>query len=122
MGSNSTRDKIRSATLGSPVKRKSAEIEINGVVIELRQLTIGERQAVARETVNKTMFDYVIAGILAMAYVPGTEERAFETTDIPVMLEQAPGGWFDTLYDEAQKMMNAKGETEKNSEATQAEL
>lgn len=90
MTEQNNRDDIRAAML-SGSKAKSKEITVFGVKLELRQPSMGEildMQAMA-ETKQR-----VIHSLINYCYVPGTNEKVFDTTDTDALLARPFGKEF----------------------------
>jgi hypothetical protein len=78
-----TRDEMRAGLLGNAPKPQTRSVTLFGIPIELHQPTLGgilEAQGIddPKEQACQTMIRY--------SYVPGTNTRVFEDSDIPVML------------------------------------
>lgn len=78
-----TRDEIRSILLGKTPKAKSVEIEVYGVKLSLKQPRFGDIMT-AREEQNPAK--RAVELITQYAYVPGTEDRVFEDSDMEMIL------------------------------------
>lgn len=119
----SLKDKIRSATLGATNAFRKEIVEVNGSQIEVRQLSIGERNRISAEArKNEDSTDpkrqFGIRALLCMCYEPGTDTRIYDETDLDVMLATPAGGWVDTLLDKCIRLLNVGDDAAKNSEAT----
>lgn len=77
-----TRDSIRAAILGTTHKVKSKTIQFFGAKIEIRQPTLG---AVLDAQDNENRQHAVIDYLLERAYVPDTDSRVFEDTDVDTL-------------------------------------
>ena len=85
----STRDEIRAQILGAQSVAKVA-VDFYGTQIELRQATVGEmQQMITDNQANGSTTSGLIGYLIAYAYVPGTDEKVFDATDIDV-LNQLP--------------------------------
>lgn len=73
-----SRDSIRAKILG--VSRKSKVVEVDGIQIEVRQPSVGEMMSLTASDDKKQ--DLMIHSIVENCYVPGTNERVFDETDI----------------------------------------
>lgn len=124
----SLRDAIRAATVGSAKDFKKEIVNVNGVDVEIRQLSVGERMEIGtlsrpkddEETVDSRRAFGVLA-ILRMCYEPGTETRVYESGDADSILASPSRSWADTLMDHCIDMLNMKTTAEqvaKNSVAT----
>lgn len=112
----STRDLIRKATLGKPNTRASSTMDLNGVDVEIRQPTVGQRSRILTAAGGGTTGEIKdfsklqIAAIMSCCYVPGTQEHVFEKADEKSLMDQPAGGWVDELAAEAVRLMNTEAE------------
>lgn len=119
-----TKDQIRALTLGSPNRFRTKTVEVNGTKIELRQPSVGVRSdlrrkvtAISQDGIDFNLFEFLIYGAIECCFVPGTQERVFESTDYEAFRNCAPGGWFDDLCEEVSKILNIGKEEEEKEEA-----
>lgn len=144
--SNSTRDAIRSATMGQAQKLRSrrfeyhppifGEQEVTGsdgrtytetvitgygdpVTVEVRQPSLVQRNKLVKGAGDDQM-RLVALLTISQVYVPGTNERVFEETDYDSLLETPAGGFVDQFAEVAMELMNLNVEEQrKNSPTTQ---
>lgn len=87
-----TRSEIRAKVFSGKNKPKTKEVTFFGTVIGIRQPTLGEALAIAEASstpgVSKSA---IVQALITYAYIPGTETRVFEDTDVPA-LEKLPWG------------------------------
>ena len=126
------RDEIRAATLGAAPQFKSRIVEANGQKSGVRKPSIGDRQEIARKSVEVKAaaggqdpvyavngLEMRLQGIIACCYVPGTGERIFDAADYDVLRSQPSGSFVDVLGEAVLELMNVEAEPEsKNSETT----
>ena len=93
----STRDEMRSKLLAS-VPRKRKTVTVKGVEFELLQPLVKEREEFTKHADNGT--EFVAHAVIAMAVVPGTEERLFEDSDIATFRNEVIGGVLDQVGEE----------------------
>lgn len=77
-------------------ERTTKTITYAGMEFEIRQVTVKERQRI----LDRAAKDKVPAGVLlamASAYVPGTDMRVFDDSDLTMLLSQPSGGVTDAL-------------------------
>jgi hypothetical protein len=103
------RDEMRSRLL-APVKRKRKTVTVNGADFELLQPLVKEREEFTKFSDNGA--ELVSRAIIAMAVMPGTEERIFEETDIEAFKNQCVGGLIDQVAEEIVEFVRVS-ETEK---------
>lgn len=121
------RSELRAALLAStPRRSKLVTIPVNGmsVEVELRQLTLAERDAMvaaaqafanraAKSKTNVTIPNGVLIThtLIAAAHVPGTtDEKVFEPADAQVLLSAGIGGWVEEVVAATASLMNAEAE------------
>ena len=92
---DNTRDSLRSKLLGSK-KAKSKELELFGAPIELRQPTLRQVHEMQQSGEQKNAIAQIL---ITQAYVPGTNDKVFEETDLDVIMEWPVGDWVQTLSD-----------------------
>src|SRR6188474_2164490 len=76
--SESKRDALRAKILGKTHQPKKELITVFGVEFELRQPSLA---AILNARESKSLIDQVVDMIIDHAFVPGTDERLFESTD-----------------------------------------
>lgn len=121
----SARDKIRAATIGSKKVFKKVILEFMGTKIEVRQLTIQERNAYAESALEKkskkddkqtvNIMKLQVNAIIQSCYVPGTDDLVFEDTDYNSISESVSGGYADKIWEAVQEMSNITVEDAKKN-------
>ncbi len=117
----SVRDKLRSKALGG---QRSAPIlvEWEGETFEVRRPSIAQRGLIqqaakievekgadGKAKVGKMDFGLLQAhALIQLTYVPGTEERVFESADVDSLRNQEVGGVADAIWKVAGKLMNVE--------------
>jgi hypothetical protein len=109
--SNELRDKIRSIALGSKKNFKTKTVKFNGVEIEVKQLTLGERSEYTMSCIdNKTqqadVLKLQVYAIIKSCYVPNTDTKIFEDTDYEMLCNDVTGGLADQLWNAIQELSN----------------
>lgn len=114
-----TRDALRSKIFKTrKAKRQTLTLFEEGTEVEVRQPTIGDiMQAQSHEEGDERNFA-VVQIMMRYCYVPGTDEKVFETADLENIKDMPMGSWFTKLVEVFNDFVNADmGETEKNSES-----
>ncbi len=94
----STRDTLRANIFGAKNKlRKSKIIDLFGTDIEIRQPTVGEISALAKQASADEGSVGLALALIAYAYVPDTNEKIFEDTDKDGILSFPADRWVDDL-------------------------
>ena len=123
-------DKIRAATLGAPVVRKSAVLHWNGVDIEVFKPTLAEQRAIDAGSMvglgKKAKSDNWRKGVqilLCCARVPGTDIRPFTRHDIDAIEARGDDDFVGAVLEKFAELTTKKEESpeviEKNSEGDQ---
>jgi hypothetical protein len=100
-----------------PRRVKNVVVRVNGqrVAVELRQLTVAERdelrdkaQAYAKRKKLAEAPTGVSAAlaIIASAYDPAAQTRMFEDADLEGLQQVGSGGWVDTLFKGVSELMS----------------
>lgn len=105
------RDKIRKNTLGAPTKFRSENVDLNGSIIEVRQLNLQDRalyltSAIDPETNATDIMKMQVNAIILSCYVPGTDERVYDDTDYDAISQDVSGGFADKLWETIQTLGN----------------
>lgn len=115
----SARDQLRAQILATvPRRRTTVQVKINGAPaeVELRQLTIAERDAAAAAAnayAEKHTGGKLAAGVMqvffvvACAVVPGTDEPLFDAADVPALINTPVGSWVDEVAQGASKLLQS---------------
>lgn len=111
MSEKSLRDIIRSATVGSKKKYRTEIVELDGVKLEVRQLSLSDRReyiekSIDTQTKQADLLKLQIYAILSSCYVPGTDERVFDETDFNTISNSISGGYADILWEAIQRLSN----------------
>jgi hypothetical protein len=108
-----SREQIRSAILTQ--KPKSEIVEAFGTKIEVRQRSL--REVLARQHFEDQAKESASL-IIASAYVPGTDVKVFDDTDLDVLVEVPMGSDFSRLVEAMNRLTGSIESAEKNSEKT----
>jgi len=115
----STRDQLRSKTLGKKKGFQSKKVEFDGDEYEVRQPSIKRRKeilnSVTDENGNVDGGDLVVWAAIYCTFPPGENEPLFDETDYEAFMEQPTGSFVDDFGQAALELMNVSGEG-KNSE------
>ncbi len=87
------RDKIRKAAFKHSLKKD--KFELNGQVIEIKQLAVGQLETLRDKA--KTDSDLGYFSIVESCFVPGTDIKIFGEEDIEGMKKCPVGGWLTEL-------------------------
>lgn len=113
----SKRDSLRKATVGAEKKFASKIVEYNGDKFEIRQPSVSVRSKILKKSsisddiddFGKVEFDKMqIFAVIYCTYIPDTDERVFDESDIPALKDQPTDSFVDEFAAEAMKLMNAK--------------
>lgn len=115
------KSKIRAATIGKKKYFKKKVVDIEGVEIEIRQPNKIIKQQIVEKSKESiagsnemgiNILEWQIWHIIECSFVPGTEERVFDETDIPGFKSGPEGDFADKLWVELQELVS----TEKDKE------
>jgi len=100
-----TRDEIRKATLGLAQDFGSRIVKIQGIEIEIKQLSVADRNMLTSKSLNKDTnqvdyIEYQINSIIFSCYVPNTNEKIYDETDKETLKNCVSGGYVDILFSE----------------------
>lgn len=109
------KDKLRALTLGASKKFERKTVTIEGQDFEVKQPSLKERgefrkkaMKISEDGTDFDIFEFQINAVMALTFVPGTEEKVFDSADRE-SFESAPcGGWFDKLAAVASELCNVK--------------
>jgi hypothetical protein len=104
------RNQIRSAAMANKKSFRNIEVNVNGVKIEVRQLSMF-KYSVLREKAhdNNGNFDsikYVVNAIIASSYVPGENVKVFEDTDFDAISHSLENGDVDKIWTAVEELMD----------------
>lgn len=124
----STRDEIRSATVGSKKNFRKETLLYNGMEIEFRQPSIRLRKEIHNKSqvegedkdISKIdIWAYMVWSVIFCSFVPGTNDKIFEEGDYENLMEQPAGGFVDEFSTKISELLNVDVEKSlKNSAAT----
>ncbi len=118
----STRDEIRSKTVGGNLKAQVKLFEYEEVSVEFRQPTVGIRKEIFnRSQVDDKLdiYNFLVWSVIYCTFVPGTKERVYEDADFDSMMSQYTGSFVDIFSEEISEIMNVSvDKAVKNSDAT----
>lgn len=99
-----SRDSIRAKLLGSA--RKIKIVQVNDVEIEVRQPCVGDMMSLTADEGGKR--DMMIRSIVENCYVPGTNEKVFDDTDMDGLRSMPFGDAWLTLTKTLDELMDYK--------------
>ena len=119
----SIRDQIRSATVGSKPEFKKVETTHEGFDVENRQPSYKDRKELMKKCQDKEgnldTLDFLVWSVIQNTFVAGTDERVFESGDYEKLIAFPAGGFIDVIGQEALNLLNVEGKpTESSSETT----
>ena len=110
------RDHLRAMTVGRPCDFGGVIVEIEGQKFEVRKPSLRERDQIIKESgmqgakgkhdVDTSMLQ--VTCVIALTYVPGTDEKVFELADMDTLLNQPAGGWIDDLATACMKSLGVE--------------
>jgi hypothetical protein len=120
-----TLDETRSALLNGYVRKTKLITTDDGISIELREPTVGQRGRVfseggmsASEADIKDIAGMQIAAIIECAYHPGTGKPIFNYVDKEAIESLPTQSWFDLVATEAMNMMSGEPTVEGKPSST----
>ena len=113
-----TRDEMRAATLGENSTFTKELITYGGYEYELREPALWQRTIIMQkskitgpENSEKRDLGLLVAyAVVQCVYKPGTEERVYEDTDVPGMLNRSCHSWVSLFGDKILNAMNVKAD------------
>tara|TARA_R100001230_G_C5639275_1_gene145678 strand:- start:215 stop:667 length:453 start_codon:yes stop_codon:yes gene_type:complete len=122
-------DDTRAALLNGYVRRTKLITTENGVMIELREPTVGQRARMLKAggiTSTNTDISEIgamqVAAVIECCYHPGTGKALFNHTDVEVLQGLPTQSWFDEVATAAMGMMSTEpDEAGKPSEETESD-
>jgi len=112
MTEKTNRDRIRQATLGSKGQFQTETVEINGVNIQVKQPSVGERDElfddIRDENGNLDHVKILTWGVIRLAHDPESGERVFDDSDYDAMMEHPTNSWVDTLGEAVLRVLNVE--------------
>lgn len=123
------RDTLRSATLGSSVFKKEL-IKFKDHEFEIRELSAGAKEKVRKKAGVKIDKDgnieldqsrYTAYALVESVFVPGTETKVFDYTDIDAIVNAPESGFYSVLGKATMKMLNGDEEKPEGNSETPAE-
>ncbi len=106
-----TKEEFRKSLFaGKKLKRK--KIKIRGVPVEIQQPTIRQ---ILRQRDSENTEDQLVDMLVEYCFIPGTDQKAFESTDKGDILEWPVEAWFTDFNDAVSKLTEINVESaEKN--------
>jgi len=113
----SKRDSLRKLTVGAEKDFANEIVEYNGDKFEIRQPSVSVRSKILKKAsvsddfddFGKVEFDKMqIYAVIYCTYVPDTDERVFDESDIPALKDQPTDSFVDDFAAAAMSLMNAK--------------
>lgn len=110
---------IRNALIGKSPDFKSEKVEVGDQEIEVKQLTVGDRNKLIENCKGTNGVDGLklqVHAVIMTAYDPESGEKVFGPGDYDTLIQQPSGGFVDTLSTVAFRVLGISGEedTEKN--------
>lgn len=114
------RDKIRAATVGAKKTFNKELIEYQGVLLEVRQLSLSGRRdymtsSIDGKTKDVDLLKLQVKGIISSCYVPDTDLLIFEDTDYDGLCTSVTGGYADVIWNAVQRLSNFSVEDAKKN-------
>lgn len=112
-----TKSKIRAATIGKKKYFRSKIVEVEGVSIEIREPNKIIKQQIVEKSKDSTkgsndmsinILDWQIWHIIECSFVPKTEDKVFDETDIPSFTSGPAGDFADKLWMELQDLISTE--------------
>ena len=104
---------IRNATIGSKPDFKSETVEHGNAEVEIRQLTVGDRNKLLEQAKGKDGIDGLklqVYAVIMTAHDPETGEKVFGPEDYDSLVSQPSGGFVDTFSNVAFRVLGISGE------------
>lgn len=116
----STRDKVRASIFKEENKKPaSAIITLFGEKVEIRQPTLAIINRIGRTTSTDTKIPGIVRVLIEYCYVPGTDDKVFESADAEQLASMPTGQWLHDFNTAVEKLTGVDvGAAEKNSEGT----
>lgn len=116
----SIRDQIRAATVGAKPEFKSEVVEYAGIEVEIRQPSQKDRKELMKKCQDKDgrldPLEFTVWAVIRNTFVPGTNERVFESGDYDKMIEMPAGGFIDQFGEKAMDLFNSEGKATQSSD------
>lgn len=110
-----TRDGVRKAIFKSK-KLKTITIDLFGERVDIRQPSLRD---LFKMTKGKDVEEAIVTMLIDHAYVPGTKENLFDSTDRDLILSWPSGPWIENVNKAIDELINLKiPDAEKNSGKT----
>jgi hypothetical protein len=112
-----TKSKIRAATIGKKKYFRKKVVEVEGVSIEIREPNKIIKQQIVDKSKESTkgsndmsinILDWQIWHIIECSFVPGTEDKVFDETDIPSFTSGPAGDFADQLWMGLQELISTE--------------
>lgn len=101
--SSEARGKLRAKFLADKVKKVT--VTIDGMDIEVRQMSVGQMlDTISEDDRKKQMARYIVD----CCFVPGTDEKIFEEEDLEVLMGMPAGGYYSQIMEQINKQMLPK--------------
>lgn len=117
----SKRDSLRKVTVGAEKNFAKEIVEYNGDKFEIRQPSVSIRSKILKKAsvsddfddFGKVEFDKMqIYAVIYCTYIPDTDERVFDESDIPALKDQPTDSFVDEFATVAMRLMNARAEAD----------
>ncbi|MFA6300688.1 MAG: hypothetical protein WC642_16080 [Nocardioides sp.] len=104
-----TRDDLRKATLGTTHAPKKDSVEFNGADLEVRLPSITVRDEISDSAKDKDgkwrQARWNASAAIHCTFIPGTTQKVFEPSDLPVLLEVPAGSYVDQIAMKVQALL-----------------
>lgn len=123
------RDSLRTATLGTAVFKKEL-VKFNDHEFEIRELSAGAKEKVRKKAGVKISKDgdieldqskYTAYALVESVYVPGTDTKVFDVTDVDAIVNAPESGFYGVLGKVTMKLINGEDEDKKGNSEGQDE-
>lgn len=112
--SDSIKNALRKATIGTAKKFKKVKFTYEGNDFEFRGLTVRDRDDIRAKATDKEGnilgAAFQVWALIYMTYVPETDDKVFSPEDYDMLMSQPAGGFVDVLAGEALKLMSGDAE------------
>ncbi len=121
--SETARDILRSATVGASVVKNHKIVEWNGHNFEVRSPTLKQQKHLKKvstdpKTKDQDAMKALCHGIIECVYIPGTDEKVFEPSDVDNMMDRGISDFIGVFMKTLADLSDVKPEDiEKNSES-----
>tara|TARA_R110000868_G_scaffold33755_8_gene122246 strand:- start:2009 stop:2365 length:357 start_codon:yes stop_codon:yes gene_type:complete len=116
---NTAKDALRKATVGSKNGLKRETVDIDGNIFEVRQPSLMDKELVYAELKKNTDVPegvaIIVNMVIACTFVPGTDEKVFDSTDFDNLSSRGSGSFVDIIWGAYQNVDNLTVEDAKKT-------